>query len=55
MGFRLASLFPTKRREAATQGGNIGIEHPTRRINHGMVSSKAGRSSENAGTFLIQE
>ena len=31
VGISLASLFPARKREAITQGGTRGIDHPTRR------------------------
>ena len=57
LGFGSASQFPARKHESVTQGGNYGNRTPDAREGGGKrgtrepVSSKAGKTSETAGTF----
>ena len=53
MGFSSASLFPERKREAVTQGGTRGIDHPTRRKTQGAGIYKGWEGKIDRGTFQI--
>ena len=48
----LVSLFPTKKREAVTQGGTRGIEHPMRRRTQGAGIVKGWEDDRDGGRIL---
>ena len=56
VGFSSVSLFPARKREAFTQGGTRGIDHPTRRITQGAGIIKSWENKRERGripdTFL---
>ena len=51
VGFSSASLFPAKKREAVTQGGTRGIDHPTWRKPQGAGIVKGLENKRDSGSI----